>query len=254
MKVLGRASCVVAVVALLLTLGGCARRWNAFAFRYGSNYHLPPAQRLIQVSASPRQVADFLKREIASNGGKVVREESELSKTYLLPESGETVWQDSRRVAEQEWQAIRTGNQKAYAAIDRSSDKLMGTRDGDMEIAIGQVTNGIELQAEVWPRPVRSAFDLVERTGNLTTTRANVKTFSTRAFFYIWSDAAEPTRSKVYVTAVPVTDGVAAGDGRDLPLEWLPYATGEQDASVVRDYLKLLRKIDGKAKPKQAPK
>jgi len=245
---------VVHALVLASTLAGCAPAWNAFAFRYGSNYHLPPAQRLIQVSASPKQVAAFLRKEIVQGGGKLIRDEKGVSRTYAAPESGDVAWQASRRIAEQEWQAIRAADKKTYDAIDRSSDKLMGTRDGDMQIDHGKTTTGIELEAEVWPRPARSARDLVETTAGITQTRANVRTFSTRISFYIWSDVDKTSQSNVYVTAIPVSEGIAGGDGRDLPLEWLPYSTGEQDASVVRNYLKLLGKVDGKSKMKQASK
>jgi len=244
------------VVAVLLAVSGCAARWGTFPHRYGSNVHIPPAQRLIQVSASPRQVAAYLKKEIRQGGGKILSEQGGIAKWYGVSEASDRDWRESRLVAEQEWVAIRSRNREAFDRIDRSRDKLTGAHHGDMEVVHGEASDGILLEAEVWSRPARSANDVVEGStvGTYSTTRthANVKTFSTRISFYIWRVPSGSRRSNVYVFALPVVDAVTAGSGGELPLEWLPFATGEQEATVVRSYLKLLTAADAHDARKRA--
>ena len=200
---------------------------------YGSANHMAPTERILRTSAPPEKVLAVVRDELARAGATEIATTDSLAVSVSAEEDAR--WRERQRIAKEEWAAYGRRSRQALDAIWRPE----GVGSAPPE---DSQTTAVQLRARVWEREAAFEHKSVKKSGNTTTTRRTVtsKPLASEIFFRVWR--AEDGATDVYVLANPIIQGKSQSESPSVGLEWLPEARGHDEAKLVRNYLKILKR------------
>lgn len=215
-----------------------------FDFAYGSATHIPPSERILRTTASPERTLAVVQDELMRASAREMTTVDALAVSLSAEE--DLRWEERNRIAKEEWAAYSRYNRAALEAIERPDGLGSGPQEDPSLPAV-------LLSARVWERDAVFEHKTVatteyrdRRTGRTVRTETDTKTrvtsdpMASELSFLVWSGRDRITN--VYVTAAPIIDEMRQSEHPSIPLKWLPFARGYDEAELVREYQKILRR------------
>jgi hypothetical protein len=242
-----RRFCALSVACLVLACGTGHRGpppVGAFDFVYGSATHIPPTEGVLRTTASPERALAVVEDELRRASATEMTRVDALAVSVSSEE--DLRWQSRNRIAKEEWAAYARRDRRALDAIERPE----GLGSGPLE---DPRLRAVRLTARVWERDAvfeRTTVETTEyrsrTTGRTVRTDTDTRTLVTsdpmasELSFLVWRGADRVTN--VYVTATPIINEFRPSENPTLALKWLPFARGYDEAQLVREYQKILRR------------